>query len=181
MEEENNLKNKKKKRIFYIIVIILLILLLVIFIMQLIDKNMKKKYIFNQVGVDVSNAKLIYKYNNYSGFSGDVISCYIYEYSKNNSIENDIKKIDTWKELPLSENCEKLVYGSKYIKPHISNQNQESFLEKVENGYYCFIDRHIDSKNKLDDTQIFERDSLNLTIAIYDIDTNKFYFLEMNT
>ena len=48
-------------------------------------------------------------------------------------------------------------------------------------GYYYFIDRHSDSKDKYDYSDINKRSSYNLTIAIYDKSNKTIYYYELDT
>ena len=50
-----------------------------------------------------------------------------------------------------------------------------------EKGYYLFIDRHSDSFDKYDETEINNRSSYNFSLAIYNSDLKEMYFYEMDT
>ena len=54
-------------------------------------------------------------------------------------------------------------------------------IPKIENGYYYFLDRHNESNDKYDDTNLNNRASWNFTLAIMDIDTNIIYYYELDT
>lgn len=100
----------------------------------------------------------------------------------------DEKTIDEikseWKELPLTENLTALIYGledeASSIGPYITNDNQPLFPQ-IENGYYYFYDRNSKSTDNFDDTEILNRNSFNVTIAIFDMDTNKLHYCEFDT
>lgn len=89
-----------------------------------------------------------------------------------------------WKELPLTENLTALVYGledeTSSIGPYIS-EDGEALFPKVENGYYYFYDRHSESKDHFDDTNVLSRHSFNFVIAIFDTDTNRLYYSKFDT
>lgn len=89
-----------------------------------------------------------------------------------------------WKELPLTENLTALVYGledeTSSIGPYISKDGVVLFPE-VENGYYYFYDRHSESTDHFDDTNVLDRHSFNFVIAIFDTDTNRLYYSRFDT
>ena len=54
-------------------------------------------------------------------------------------------------------------------------------MPAIYNGYYMFEDRHSESKDSRDDSELFDRYSYNFSIAIYDCDTDKMYYFEFDT
>ena len=58
---------------------------------------------------------------------------------------------------------------------------EEVNIPEVTNGYYYFCDRHSDSIDSSDDTNLLSRASFNFTLAIYDSDTNRLYYVEFDT
>ena len=84
----------------------------------------------------------------------------------------------------MTENLTALVYGLKdetsSIDPYIS-EDGEALFPKVENGYYYFYDRHSESKDHFDDTNVLSRHSFNFVIAIFDTDTNRLYYSKFDT
>ncbi len=89
-----------------------------------------------------------------------------------------------WNELPLTENLTALIYGiesdTSSVGPYITKDDVPLFPE-IENGYYYFVDQHTESTDSKDDTEIFDRNSFNLVIAIYDTDTNRLYYCQFDT
>ena len=51
----------------------------------------------------------------------------------------------------------------------------------LKEGYYFIYDRHSESTEPFDSTEILERASLNFTAAIYDADTDRLYYVEVDT
>lgn len=68
-----------------------------------------------------------------------------------------------------------------YHGPYIHDSDYNPVVPKIENGYYCFVDRHSQSKDKKDDSPLLNRYSINCSLAIYDTDTNLLYYLELDT
>ena len=58
---------------------------------------------------------------------------------------------------------------------------EEAHMPSIDNGYYMFEDRHSESKDSRDDSELFDRYSFNFSIAIYDCDTDKLYYFEFDT
>ena len=59
--------------------------------------------------------------------------------------------------------------GYKSIGPYITVDDTRSpAVPEITNGYYFFLDRHSQSTDPHDDTNVLSRASFNLTIAIYD-------------
>lgn len=57
-----------------------------------------------------------------------------------------------------------------------SGKDGKTFFPMVYNGYHFFIDRHSESKDVKDDTDLLNRNSLNFAIAIYDTDWRDIVF-----
>ena len=98
----------------------------------------------------------------------------------------DISRSNLWHELPLSDNLMRIVYGTVedgyYVAPYITfNDDKTPCIIYVEEGYYFFLDRHSQSKTPHDDSDIFDRSSYNLTVAIYDSQSDTMYYLELDT
>ncbi len=89
---------------------------------------------------------------------------------------------DKWKPLPLSENLNLIMYGG--IKDNIEysyNLAEKFQIPHIEHGYWYFIDRHSKSAETYYDANLFERNSINFTLALYDADTSILYYLELDT
>ena len=54
-------------------------------------------------------------------------------------------------------------------------------MPKLKTGYYLFIDRHSESKNKYDTENLNNRYSYNFTIMLYDDINQMFYYYELDT
>lgn len=131
--------------------------------------------------LEIKDYNMINHIETHGGFHGDGTTFYSMEIVNNDTIE-EIKS--EWKEMPLTENLTALVYGLKdetsSIGPYIS-EDGEALFPKVENGYYYFYDRHSESKDRFDDTDVLDRHSFNFIIAIFDTDTNRLYYSKFDT
>ena len=131
--------------------------------------------------LDVTNGEILYFNDTHGGFLGDG-ECYAEVKFSNNSVSDIIK--NEWQKLPLTNNLNTVIYGGE-VETEFGPGTVLSFVDdkipKVKNGYYYFEDRHSDSTNKKDDTDIFNRYSYNFTVAIYDLDTHTLYFYALDT
>lgn len=114
-------------------------------------------------------------YDSHGGFHGDGTTFYRLEFPDDSAVDS-IKKNKNWKELPLTDNLTTL---AGFIER--DNDWGNPLIPQVENGYYCFIDRHSESRDKKDDTDVLNRCSYNFTIAVYDTDSNILYYGEEDT
>lgn len=116
----------------------------------------------------------------HGGFHGDGSYYLILDCSKNK--EKALENIKSWKELPLSKNLNLIMYGGeKDGMTYGYNLAEEAKIPEIENGYYYFCDRHSESTDSSDDTNLFTRASFNFTLAIYDSDTDRMYYFEFDT
>lgn len=143
-----------------------------------------KARISSEIGVDLSKGEIISESDNHGGFHGDGTGITVLEFS-DNTVADEIKASDKWRSLPLSENLTALVYGisdsEKTIGPYLADENGKAEFPIIKNGSYFFFDRHRESENPYDDSEVFDRSSTNFTIALYDFDENKLYFARHDT
>lgn len=85
-----------------------------------------------------------------------------------------------WKELPLTDSISEVM--------NLIQCNSDSCKSAIErynintsNGYYFFRDRHSETVDEYDDTNLNNRSSYNFTLAIYNTDTNIIYYYKMDT
>ncbi len=161
----------KKTRSYTVFASILLLLIL-----TGCTTNSSKKYM-EITGIDLSAHKPLSVYDTHGGFHGDGIKCEIYDCS-NTDIENTIKNSHVWKQVPFSPNVETLLYETIGDNKFDSGN---TFVPQIKNGFYTFYDRHADTENPRDDTKVFDRGSFNLSLAVYDADSKKLYYLDIDT
>ena len=116
----------------------------------------------------------------HGGFNGD--GSYYLILDCTNKKEQALEKVEGWNKLPLSENLNLIMYGGEKDGVAYGYElAEEAHFPKIENGYYIFEDRHSESKDSRDDSELFDRYSYNFSIAIYDCDTDKMYYFEFDT
>ena len=126
-----------------------------------------KNNILKKIEINNAKCKLEKDIDTHKGFLGDG------EYFAKIKCSNlNYKKLsNNWKQLPLSNELNNIMENTyeKYPIPHITN------------GYYYFLDRHSNAKNKHDETNLNNRYSYNFTLAFIDINTNIIYYYELDT
>lgn len=128
------------------------------------------------LGVDVSDAVIVTGYDDHSGFHGDGTMYAVLEFS-DDTFEKQISAPGGWHALPLTDNLQTLIYGTrtpkKAVGPFIGK-----ILPRVEQGYWYFYDRQ---GQTADDDNVLNRSSYNYTIAIFDADTDQLHYCEYDT
>lgn len=123
---------------------------------------------------------VIEEVDTHGGFVGDGSYSLILDCTANR--EKALEKVRDWKKLPLSENLELIMYGGeKNGLTYGFCLAEEANMPRVENGYYKFMDRSSESKDSADDTELFDRNSFNFTLAVYDCDSDRLYYFEFDT
>ena len=121
-------------------------------------------------GIDVSKGKVISE-NDTHGFHGDGMYFSEIKFSDDFTV-SQIKENEYWQKMPLSKNLNEFIYEP--LDGGIK-------IPKVTNGYYYFYDRHSESSNPYDDTELLNRGSYNFTVMIYDCDTDTLYVCREDT
>jgi len=136
------------------------------------------------IGVDVSAGEVMSESDTHGGFHGDGDTVVVIQFA-DTSFSDQIKDNEEWNAMPLTENLTALVYGihteTSSIGPMIHSGDNVPVVPEIENGYYYFRDRHSQSTDPKDDTNVLNRASYNFTIAIFDVDANILYYLELDT
>ena len=138
------------------------------------------EYIYENIGVDISNCNIVTDNDDHAGFVGD--GQYIVTIDCSDNYENALNQVASWNPLPLTENLQLIMYGGKKNGTtyafYLAKKNR---IPEINNGYYSFVDRHRESTNMYSDEELFNRHSFNFTIALYDKDTNHLYYYEFDT
>ncbi|NBI07841.1 hypothetical protein [Senegalia massiliensis] len=162
------------------------ILITIIFITACSSSDLTKE-ISLTTGINFLDGRILKNVDSHGGFHGDGTTYIEIMFSdkENESIIRSIENNDRWGKLPLTDDLNIALYGkgssSQFIGPLVTNDEGKGFFPTVENGYYFFIDRYSESKDKKDDTSIINRNSFNFTIAIYDKDSKTLYYCELDT
>ena len=167
--------------------ITMLILIIMLTLAGCRNKDIRSN-ISDNIEIDVSNGMVLKDYDSHSGFHGDGMLFQQLSF-EDDKVSYEIKNNHNWKSMPLNRNIEALVYGIKdetydsvhLIGPYLTDENQETIIPEIQNGYYYFYDRHSESKYPYDTEDVLDRASFNFTLALYDSDNNVLYYVEFDT
>jgi len=140
------------------------------------------------IGLNLSGGNIVTATDTHGGFHGDGISYTAVSFEDDSALA-EIQANPAWRELPLSEPLTALVYGVETrtadsvtsVGPYLTGEDGSPLFPQIENGYWYFEDRHADSTDPQDDSNVLKRPSFNLTVALYDIDTNMLHVCEFDT
>lgn len=131
------------------------------------------------LGLDTSKGEEISNYDTHGGFHGDGTTCIAYHFD-DDTILDEIKSSSEWSEFPLDDTVQALVYGlsdeTTQIGPMLNDKEGHPIVPEIQNGYYLLIDRQSGAEG---DT--LDRYSFNITLGLYDTDTNTLYFCKLDT
>ena len=132
------------------------------------------------LGADVNTAEVLSETDSHGGFHGDGERYMEFQF-EGNEFENVIKKDNTWHSLPIKEDTVTAVFYGLEKDGIVYGPYIDAEIPKVEEGYYFIYDRHSDSTEPFDSAEILERGSFNFTAAIYDVNTDRLYYVEVDT
>ena len=118
------------------------------------------------LGVDLSGGTLARFEDSHGGFHGDGLTAAEVELD---GLEEGLENITGWCPLPMTENAA---------------QALQMFQEEggaPEGGFYYLYDRHRQSQDPYDDSQLHQRYSWNFTLAVYDSGAGRLCYYEFDT
>lgn len=144
------------------------------------DIKTTEEYIYDKIKIDISSCTITTEIETPVSFNGDgeyfiTADCY----KSRDIILNQIKN---WNQLPLTNNLQLLMYGGE--KDGITSfaiPSNEIEIPNINKGYYYFLDRHDEAIYYNSDENVLNRFSYNFTIALYNEETNKLYYYELDT
>ena len=139
------------------------------------SKNTDKTlaWLYEKGGINVIWGDKLDAKDMHGGFHGDGSSLHTYQYT-DSSMEPEMEESELWKKLPLSENISNLINNS-------IGDECAAAIPEISNGYYFFYDRHTETKDPYDESELWNRYSINCTVAIYDADGDILYVFEEDT
>lgn len=138
--------------------------------------NKTQSYISDELGINAQCGKVVVESNNHGGFHGDGTTFIKLTFSNDdclNSIKNNAER--EWSVLPLNDTIKALLNITKALF------EDSIALPSVEHGYYCFIDRHPENTDPNNYRDVLKRASINITLCIYDVDTQSLYYIKIDT
>lgn len=141
-------------------------------------------YIAEQIKIKMPKALNIEHADDHGGFHGDGKRFAKIEFDDNNGLNiiSQIENSDRWNEVPLTENLNLIMYGGTKNNVEYGYRFAEKLgIPEIKNGYWHFNDRHSKSTNPESDIGLFDRNSFNFTLSMYDADNNTLYYFEFDT
>ena len=86
-----------------------------------------------------------------------------------------------WKKVPTSDNVKELLDMDQCDEDSCKNFYERYNVPDITNGYYLLKDRHSETKDTYDDTNINNRASWNVTLVLLDNNTNTIYYYRLDT
>ena len=117
--------------------------------------------------------------DDHGGWMGDGLYYLVLDCGENR--DEALENVRGWKELPLSENLRLMLYSGEKDGVWYNYLDKAVTLPEIESGWYCFVDRHRESTDSSDDTNLLSRYSFNFSAAVYDAQTDRLYYLEFDT
>lgn len=148
------------------------------------SSNSETNTISKALAIDLSGGTVISSNDTHGWFGdGDTYVEISFDDDSGTALAGAMSDNSNWCAFPLSDNLQAVVYGradgDAQYGPYITDD--ASIIPQIEHGYYYFCDRHSESNNPKDDTELLNRYSMNFTIALYDTDNNKLYYYELDT
>ena len=136
--------------------------------------------------VALAQGTMIENVDTHGGFHGDGQSLAVWKFDDNSALEQILTDSD-WKELPMTDNLKALLYGVVYdtglsiteIGPCVDFSEEQ--LPRFRTVIIILWIARLNQKCMHSDAQIMERASLNFSIALYDVDTDTLYYIEVDT
>lgn len=119
-----------------------------------------------ELGVDLFSGTLIRFEDSHGGFHGDGLTAAEVGLE---GLAAGLADAPGWKPLPMSENAARAV--------GLCGDEGAS----IEEGFYFLYDRHSESKDPYDDTELCDRYSWNFTAAVYDSRQGRLYYYKLDT
>lgn len=135
-----------------------------------------QRHISESLQIDVSEGSVVNSFDDHSGFQGDGTSYAVLSFD-DEELEKLISAPGGWKSLPLTENLETLIYGTR-TETTATGPFIGVTMSRAEKGYWYFYDRQGETT---DDSGVLKRGSYNYTFALYDAEKDLLYYCEYDT
>ena len=135
-----------------------------------------QRHISDSLQIDASEGMVINSYDDHSGFQGDGTSYAVLSF-ENETLEQGIAAPGGWHKLPLSDNLQTLIYGTR-TETTATGPFIGITMPKIEKGYWYFYDRQGETAN---DADVLNRNSYNYIFALYDTENDLLYYCEYDT
>lgn len=141
------------------------------------------EYVERTTGAKLSYAKLVFHEDDHGGFHGDGDTLMVFDCSE--AGEDFESSLSEWRELPMSDKLYNELSGEDGTELYLFDIFSRHGIyyggetPKVNSGLYYLNNRHHNAKSR-DDENLFDH-SVNFTFAVYDRETKKLYYIEVDT
>ena len=170
-----------KKAISFVVVLVITALAVVgilIAIVALVAGSTElshHEYVQKLSGLDISGGTIISVVDTHGGFHGDGELVVAFDCAE---IADSVdEQMEGWKPLPMTENLQRLMYGGEQG----GGIGGSAGIPEIRNGYYFFWDRHSESTDPTNESELNNRHSWNFTLMLYDTDHSILYLFEFDT
>lgn len=147
------------------------------------DRRDALSKIGNEMNLDISGGTMITNKYSHGGFHGEGVSLTIIQFDDEN-LKELIENNDNWNAFPLDETAQGLLYGYKLYDgmygPFLTDEDGNSLVPPIKNGYYWLKDRQVRNE-EAPGADLIHRSSLNLDVAVYDLDSGILYYCKFDT
>ncbi len=154
-------------------------LCLVVVCVALLWQNSWASELSRRLGVDLFQGTLVEEEDTHGGFHGDGERRVVLSFA-GGDLSPRLEKAAGWQPFPLPEELSTALYGRTWEGgregPCIGFP-----MPPVTRGFFWFQDRHSQAADPADPSQLYERWSYNFTVAVYDEDTQRLYYIEVDT
>ncbi len=130
-----------------------------------------------ETGMELPRCAVIQATDTHGGFLGDGDTLIILHFEGEARERLERELADAWEALPLPQSLYEVVYEHRNLVPIPTDSAEEGFPQ-ITGGYWYFDDRQSESN---DPAALLSRNSCNFTLALYDCDTARLYYIEVDT
>lgn len=159
----------------------LISLAILFLLLAVVSPQSTQSRISKELGIRVTGGRELLHYDTHSG-NGDGTACIALRFED----DKVLKEIQAsrWKSFPLDETVRTFVYGvsdgTNAAGPFLTDDNGKALVPEILHGYYVLIDRQAQT-DLATGADILHRHSMNVTLGLYDTDTDTLYFCELDT
>jgi len=134
------------------------------------------------LGIELADVTVLASEDTHEGFHYDGCTYAAMEISdeQQSVLEKNIQAADGWKEIPLTDFLEDIIYGGEYNSSYVADDKGEALFPEIQQGYYYAYDES-SGRHGLDEGQFQEQHSHNFVIALYDSQRGRLYYYKFDS
>lgn len=134
-------------------------------------------------GCKVKESEIVEYIDTHGGFHNDgaLYIKAVFDEKRAEAFSAEMRAFSDCKELPMSENADIAIYGSENYGSYFAESDDFPTPAAVSQGIYRFIDRHSQSVDSSDDSELHSRSSYNFDVCIFDEQNRTLYIYRLDT